>query len=289
MVKKKSLIDILVCPRCKKSLTYKKEAVFCRFCNLEYSIIHQIPVMIDARKFETSKENILKYYNLEASKYNISHGSDLYGTEYNIKNNYLKVFKKYIKPKSNILEFGAGTGRFSKILKKMANNFYITDLSLEMLLQNRDSSLGSVCADTEALPFPDNFFDLCIGVAAFAYLPNKVKGIKEIRRVLKPGGRLLIIDMNRKSFIFKLTKLYYFRHRKFNYPSHINESNLVFLKKLFLKNGFTLDESGIFSWVPHALTKAVAFFFIILDRIFPHLPILKNQAMRLYITGHKKS
>ena len=48
----------------------------------------------------------------------------------------------------------------------------------------------------EALPFPDGQFDAVLNTVMLHHLPRKVRetGIREIRRVLKPGGRVLIVD-----------------------------------------------------------------------------------------------
>ncbi len=53
----------------------------------------------------------------------------------------------------------------------------------------------------EALPFPDQTFDAVTSSMMMHHLPKhvQVKGLAEIRRVLKPGGRLLIADMKRPS------------------------------------------------------------------------------------------
>jgi ubiquinone/menaquinone biosynthesis C-methylase UbiE len=51
--------------------------------------------------------------------------------------------------------------------------------------------------DVHALPFPDGTFDFLVCRAAFKNFSNPVKALAEMRRVLKPEGRGLIIDMRR--------------------------------------------------------------------------------------------
>ena len=53
----------------------------------------------------------------------------------------------------------------------------------------------------ETLPFPDETFDVVTSSLMMHHLPGhvRVKGLAEIRRVLKPGGRILIADMMRPS------------------------------------------------------------------------------------------
>jgi arsenite methyltransferase len=50
-------------------------------------------------------------------------------------------------------------------------------------------------ADAEALPFPDNDFDVVISNGVVNLTLNKAKALQEAQRVLKPGGRLMLADM----------------------------------------------------------------------------------------------
>lgn len=49
-------------------------------------------------------------------------------------------------------------------------------------------------ADAEQLPFPNRHFDSVVGTLVFCSLPHPAQALAEIRRVLKPGGRLYLID-----------------------------------------------------------------------------------------------
>lgn len=100
-----------------------------------------------------------------------------------------------------VLEIGGGTGFFTVNLALggcIAGDLVVSDLSPGMLdVARRNASEHAVevttaVADAEDLPFPDDSFDLVIGHAFLHHLPLPGKALMEARRVLRPGGRLVI-------------------------------------------------------------------------------------------------
>lgn len=108
-----------------------------------------------------------------------------------------------IEKRFTILDVGCGGGRTIKKLAAIAN---------EGLVCGVDYAKGSVAASrgknaqlikagrveirqasVSKLPFPDDQFDLATAVETQYYWPDLVKDMAEIRRVLKPGGTLIII------------------------------------------------------------------------------------------------
>jgi ubiquinone/menaquinone biosynthesis C-methylase UbiE len=96
------------------------------------------------------------------------------------------------------LEIGAGTGYFSLNLLRQGviGNAVATDISPGMLecLAETAAGLGleveTRAADAEALPFPDESFDLVLGHAVLHHLPGLERALAEFHRVLAPGGTL---------------------------------------------------------------------------------------------------
>ena len=95
-----------------------------------------------------------------------------------------------------ILEAGSGSGRFTEILLKYGAIVYSFDLSNAVEANYRNNmpndNLTLFQADIREIPFDDEFFDfsLCIGV--LQHTPNTVDSIKELNRVLKKNGMLVI-------------------------------------------------------------------------------------------------
>jgi ubiquinone/menaquinone biosynthesis C-methylase UbiE len=96
------------------------------------------------------------------------------------------------------LEIGAGTGYFTLNLMRagVVESAVATDISTGMLdeLDESAARLGlaveTACCDAEALPFPDDSFDLVFGHAVLHHLPDLAAAFGEFRRVLRPGGRI---------------------------------------------------------------------------------------------------
>lgn len=99
-----------------------------------------------------------------------------------------------------VLEVGAGTGFFLLNLWQagFVEEAHATDLSPGMLAacganaRRLGCDLRTAAGDAEALPYADGAFDLVVGHAFLHHLPDYGAAIAEMRRVLRPGGALLI-------------------------------------------------------------------------------------------------
>ncbi len=104
------------------------------------------------------------------------------------------------RPYGDVLEVGCGTGFFLLNLWQagVAERLHATDISAGMVEQcvANGRRLGvevhGEVADAETLPFDDASFDLVVGHAVIHHLPDVETTFKELVRVLRPGGRLLI-------------------------------------------------------------------------------------------------
>src|SRR4051812_25413628 len=103
-------------------------------------------------------------------------------------------------PYRRALEIGAGTGFFSLNLKQagVLDEVHVSDVSAGMVesAQNNARGLGfevqGAVAGAEQLPYPDGYFDLVIGHAVIHHIPDVETALREVLRVLRPGGRFVI-------------------------------------------------------------------------------------------------
>lgn len=125
----------------------------------------------------------------------------------------MTVEQALLQPGESLLDVGCGTGGVTLPAKmRVGENGSAAgiDPSPEMIaIARRKAHRAGIDIDlrvgvVESLPFPEETFDVVIASLMMHHLPRQlqVKGLAEIRRVLKPGGRILIADMLRPGASF---------------------------------------------------------------------------------------
>jgi SAM-dependent methyltransferase len=95
---------------------------------------------------------------------------------------------KYYKARSGkLLDVGCGRGEHVDIFNKLGFDAYGIDLEATKPKTKR------VDLETEKIPFPDNYFDFIMSKSNIEHIRNVYHLMKEMRRVLKPGGKIVIM------------------------------------------------------------------------------------------------
>jgi 2-polyprenyl-3-methyl-5-hydroxy-6-metoxy-1,4-benzoquinol methylase len=103
-----------------------------------------------------------------------------------------------------VLEIGCGRGAFARYLAEQGADVWAADFSpvavaeTEKLLAARGRAL---VADVQALPFPDESFDLVVSLETLEHVPDPKKGLAELVRVTRRGGRLIVTTPNYLNFM----------------------------------------------------------------------------------------
>jgi SAM-dependent methyltransferase len=95
----------------------------------------------------------------------------------------------------SVIEYGAGTGRFTDVLSGSSRLFLASDISLESLYvlarKNRSHNVGLVCGDAVALHTAPEFFDVALALQVIEHMPAlEIRSgfYEEVRSTLKKGG-----------------------------------------------------------------------------------------------------
>jgi len=157
---------------------------------------------------------------------NISHKYDFLnhflslGIDIRWRKKAIKLLKE-IEPKQ-ILDIATGTGDFAiESLKLNPDHVTGVDISEGMLNVGReklkkrklDDRITLASGDSENLPFEDNKFDAIIVAFGVRNFENLEKGLSEMLRVLRPGGKVVVLEFSKpKSFPFKQLYNFYFKN-----------------------------------------------------------------------------
>lgn len=104
-----------------------------------------------------------------------------------------------------VLDIAGGSGDLSRLFAKKAGStgeVILTDINASMLAVGRDRLIDDGVAvpalqcDAEKLPFPDQHFDCVIVAFGLRNMTHKEKALAEMQRVLKVGGRLLVLEFS---------------------------------------------------------------------------------------------
>ncbi|MEZ5173394.1 MAG: bifunctional demethylmenaquinone methyltransferase/2-methoxy-6-polyprenyl-1,4-benzoquinol methylase UbiE [Bacteroidia bacterium] len=168
---------------------------------------------------EGKKEQVEEMFDNISGKYDFLNRSLSFGIDVWWRKRMIRELKK-LKPQS-ILDVATGTADVALAAVSL-KPLKITgiDISEGMLgigrtkvaRKNLESLITLVKADSEAIPFGDNTFDAVTVAFGVRNFENLALGLREINRVLKPGGKLVILEFSRPSLpVVKQLYDFYFR------------------------------------------------------------------------------
>jgi len=153
-----------------------------------------------ARSAEEIRDANTRYHDVAASHYDAKWGIDFGPSgRAQVHAKVVKALGREPAPFARSLEIGSGTGYFTLnlMLDGLIAEATCTDISAGMLatLGENAAQLGlnvaTLVADAEELPFADESFDLVFGHAVLHHIPDLDRAMRELARVLEPGGTLL--------------------------------------------------------------------------------------------------
>lgn len=105
-----------------------------------------------------------------------------------------------LNPADKLLDVGCGSGIFSSLAS--ATGAYVTGIDASEALigqaRQRGTTAHFATGEMEELPFADNTFDVVCGFNSFQYAASTKNALAEAKRILKPGGRLVVMIWGNK-------------------------------------------------------------------------------------------
>jgi len=166
----------------------------------------------------SKKEQVRSMFDRIAPRYDLLNRLLSFGIDRMWRKNVVKLLKGLQAPM--ILDVATGTGDLAiEICKIDPVEVYGVDLSPQMLefaqkkIQQKRLHMTITLkeADSENLPFESNFFDAVTVAFGVRNFENLRKGLAEMQRVLRPGGKLIVLEFSKPaSFPFKQLYHFYF-------------------------------------------------------------------------------
>jgi SAM-dependent methyltransferase len=113
---------------------------------------------------------------------------------------YLELIRKYVSPGYRVLD--AGCGHYLEFSREFSRDIQVIGVDLEEKLDtHNEASPYAVRGDLENLPFPSDFFDLIISRSVVEHLEKPLEVFEEFRRILKPGGKVILSTPNKYDYV----------------------------------------------------------------------------------------
>jgi ubiquinone/menaquinone biosynthesis C-methylase UbiE len=174
---------------------------------------------------------------------------------------YRDLILKHLRPGQRLLD--AGCGRYLKFSKELSTTAHVVGIDLETELETDNSSAPfGVRGDIGRLPFPAEYFDMVISRSVVEHLEDPVAVFREFARVLRPGGKVVVITPNKYDYVSIIAALTpYSLHRSLVsrifeipaddiYPTLYRANTLSAIRRAFRSAGFVPNELNTINHYP---------------------------------------
>ena len=220
-MKNKIAAELLKCTRCNTSrLSFINEGnqLFCENCSQKYQVSDNVPVFLpeDKQNTETKAEihkklgtsfNYIDHYEKDA------HASDYFaerdsGTEHSDKRVRETIATQISGGKGVILDVGCGRAWVAEMFCPQGYEVISMDISLvntsKALKRHPFENHFAIAADAFSLPFKEHTFDFIIASEIIEHVYDPATFVKNLFRILKPGGRLIVTTPYKEKIVYSL-------------------------------------------------------------------------------------
>ena len=217
--------------------------------------------------------------------------------------------------KSTVLEVGCGTGIYTVHWIKSSKQLCGLDISRGMLVRLRDKiktteridsdNLFTIEGDSERMPFRNRRFDVVMSVNTVEHLDDVPAALREMRRVCRDGGKIVVSIPNgnfsakyraklMQTIEWLAARLFMGYARLESARSHGNDFthqdlSMDELTGAFAEAGIRVERKGFMGFVPHqAIPAGVARYLVwmeVLEKVFETIPGLRSVAGVIIVCG----
>lgn len=240
------------------------------------------------------KDIVKAYYDRYADVYDVRHGVTGARHVYNFQRYYEPFLIENIPTGSCVLELGCGTGVYTRWLQDHGCRVVAMDISSNIikLAQRRCPQATIILGDCEnpADYLPEELtseaFDIILGVNTFSYYPNKGPAMLCHKELLKPNGKIVLLDMNSRCPLYRMM-IWTGKNEMPQWYHHIRQSNSTTLKQLTRQAGLRINRITHFAFIPNAVGSAVLNLLRPIDAVFGRLPFVRTLAMRVGLVAER--
>ena len=174
---------------------------------------------------------------------------------------YRDLIEKHLQPGQRLLD--AGCGRYLKFCKDLVDRAWVVGIDLESVLETRNDQVPfGVRGDVGRLPFPSSHFDMVISRSVVEHLEDPEQVFREFARVLRPGGKVVLITPNKYDYVSVIAALTPYRVHRWLvsrifqvseddvFPTLYRANTLSAIRKAFTAAGFVPRELDTINHYP---------------------------------------
>ena len=234
------LRDLLACPSCRGPVDLDTTVAACASCASRYPVVHGVPWMVpgghlgpEDDHFDTVHLDVIHYINHHKDPWRLFTRG--------IEEEAVRHILAGLDRSRLVLDVGGGPGFYADRLRGAGKEMVVCDLAKYFVMKGSVMFPGQsyVMGDATSLVFRDASFDGVLCFRSMIYVKRLGQALREIHRVLKPGGQLCFIDRNRHS------PLHWWRWKRGVYNATIGEFPLYFtltqLRREMAEAGFTVE------------------------------------------------
>ena len=290
-----NFFQCLVCGQQHPQIT--PEAWKCQNCQTHYRIESGIPLLI--RNWESHQQEIELAQQHAANWYVTAQpAEDLSPWRHHVRKRREYVqgsIAQHIASLSlsrlpNVLDMGCGDGNHLAYLQAYAENLHGSDYNLLRLVRAKQLQPTATVFLADILDYPsqDNFFDLVFFNHVIEHIPDDIRALETIYRVLKPNGLLILGTPNEGAAWWQLA--YRLQPKMLELSDHVHFYTLESLSKKIEAAGFSIQETKFLGWgPPHwSLDGLIRRYKWVDDGLsWIGQRIIPNQASSLYVVATK--